>query len=152
MNEYLTISKFAEQAGVTPQAIYKRLQTDLATYLKVENGIKLLSEEALNLFAVKQQSKEAQRIQELEELVTQLKNEKNELNERLAANSEKIADIMLKHAQQVENFQLLLAQNQQLQQSLIQLPATVERVENQVLQLETTVTKRHWWQRKKKKE
>ena len=150
--EYIPVSKFAELAGVTPQAIYKRLQTDLAPFVKVENNSKLLNMEALKLFEVKQQSKEAQRIQELEQLVNSLQQEKQELIERLAENTEKILEMAQKHDRQVENFQLLLAQNQQLQSNLIQLPATVERVENQLKQLETTVERRHWWKRTKRKE
>lgn len=139
--EYLKISDFAEKAGVTPQGIYKRLNSDLQPYLIVEDGIKLLHVDALNLFTVKQPSKDAQRIQELESLVTQLQNEKISLMQQLAENSQKLANIVTKHAQQVENFQLLLAQNQQLQQSLIQLPSTVDMVENRLIQLETTVNK-----------
>lgn len=32
MADYITAEEFAERAGATPQAVYKRLQRDLAEY------------------------------------------------------------------------------------------------------------------------
>ena len=96
MDNLLTIAAFAEQVGVTPQAIYKRLKTDLAPFLVEENGAKLLKTEALNLFKVTQLNKENQqlkelqaRIEELERLNAELKADKLSLTEKLAANNEK---------------------------------------------------------------
>ena len=50
MAEYLSVKAFAKRAGVTTQAIYQRTSKDLQAYLKIENGKKLLSTEALQLF------------------------------------------------------------------------------------------------------
>ena len=144
--EYLNISQFAEAAGVTVQAVYRRLSTDLNPYFKEENGIKLLNIEALKLFKDKQPSKEQKRIQELESLIAQLNEEKYALIMEKGELAVKILELSEKHAKQVENFQLLLAQNQALQSSLIQLPSSVESVENRLIKLESSVEKKHWWQ------
>ena len=48
--EYLSIKQFAEKVGVTPQAIYLRLDKDLKPYLKEQDGRKVLSEDALKHF------------------------------------------------------------------------------------------------------
>lgn len=54
-NEYLSIKEFAEKAGVSTQAIYARLAKDLQPYLKIENGKKSMSIEALTLFDTDEQ-------------------------------------------------------------------------------------------------
>lgn len=48
--EYLSIKQFAEAAGVSPQAIYQRLDKDFKPYFKVIKGRKSLNREALSLF------------------------------------------------------------------------------------------------------
>jgi len=48
--EYLSIKQFAEAAGVSPQAIYQRLDKDFKPYFKVIQGRKSLNREALSLF------------------------------------------------------------------------------------------------------
>ena len=47
---YLSIKDFAERAGVTQQAIYKRLTTSLTTFINIENGKKTINSKALELF------------------------------------------------------------------------------------------------------
>lgn len=55
MSEYVSIKEFAEKAGVSTQAIYARLAKDLQPYLKIENGKKSVSIEALALFNTEEQ-------------------------------------------------------------------------------------------------
>ena len=63
--QYVTIKEFATLANVTTQAVYKRLnQTDSALnkYIQYNGKMKLISKEALELFAdapVNQQNKSA---------------------------------------------------------------------------------------------
>lgn len=57
-DEYLTIAEFAKQAGVTRQAVYKRLSADLFEFTKVDNGTKLINSRALRLFGVEPVSTE----------------------------------------------------------------------------------------------
>ena len=156
--EYLTIAQFAEKAGVSVQAVYKRLKTDLAPYAKEENNVKLVAAEALEFYTSNHQTKREkellERIAQLEELneklnsdVTALNVEKVSLLERLAENNEKLLEI-------VANHQLLLNQQQQLNYRLIETTSTVEKDENDVksvdtgcIELETTEFKPTFWQR-----
>lgn len=50
--EYISVKEFAERAGVSPQAIYQRLEKDLKLYFKVIKGRKQLNIKALELFNV----------------------------------------------------------------------------------------------------
>ena len=58
-DEYLTIAEFAKQAGVTKQAIYKRLNNDLSTFSTVVDGQKCINSKALSLFGVQPVEKDA---------------------------------------------------------------------------------------------
>lgn len=51
-NDYISVSEFARRAGVSPQAIYKRLSTDLSTELKVVDNQKMLKISALSRFGL----------------------------------------------------------------------------------------------------
>lgn len=53
MAEQISIKEFAEQAGVSTQAIYQRINKDLAPFLQVANGKKTLDSAALRLFSDK---------------------------------------------------------------------------------------------------
>ena len=48
--QWMTIPEFAKVAGVSTQAIYKRLTTSLLKYTKVVNGKKQVNSDALRLF------------------------------------------------------------------------------------------------------
>ena len=50
---YLTVKQFALQAGVSPQAIYQRLDKYLKQYSSTQNGKKVLDTSALQLFGFK---------------------------------------------------------------------------------------------------
>ena len=50
MSEYITIPAFAERAGVTRQAVYKRIDRDLKTFVKLVDNKKLIDTSALSLF------------------------------------------------------------------------------------------------------
>lgn len=123
--EYITISEFAELAGVTPQAIYKRIKTDLAPFVIVENGVKLINPEALSLYKDKQPapnpSKEDFYKAEIARLTAELEDKQriiNELNNRFAQQSDKMLEIM---DRQTTHFQLLLAHQQTSSQQLLTL-------------------------------
>ena len=51
-DEYISVSEFAKRVGVSPQAIYKRLSTDLSTELKVVGNQKMLKISALSRFGL----------------------------------------------------------------------------------------------------
>ncbi|MCK9544066.1 MAG: hypothetical protein M0R03_18760 [Novosphingobium sp.] len=52
MDDYIPIKEFAEEVGLSKQAIYQRLEKDLKQFVKVENGFKSINTEALELFAL----------------------------------------------------------------------------------------------------
>lgn len=49
-NKYFTISKFAEMANVSRQAVYRRIEKDLKNYIINENGVMKISKDALMFF------------------------------------------------------------------------------------------------------
>lgn len=56
-DNYLSVKEFAEQAGVSVQRIYQRLDTNLKPFIKTLNGKKRLSVEGLKLFEIKDLNK-----------------------------------------------------------------------------------------------
>ena len=60
MKDYLTVLEFAAAAGITKQAVYKRIKQDLAPYVKERDGKKTISKEALKLFAKEEPAEAAQ--------------------------------------------------------------------------------------------
>lgn len=60
MKDYLTVLEFAAAAGITKQAVYKRIKQDLAPYVKEQDGKKTISKEALKLFAKEEPAEAAQ--------------------------------------------------------------------------------------------
>lgn len=103
----LSIKEFARAAGVTVQAVYKRLNNqddELNNYLVLVENKKRLSKDVLNLIIkpvvkpVEQPSGEVE--QPVEQLLNQLNNQLNTLNEQIklkdeliAAKDEHIADL-----------------------------------------------------------
>ena len=60
MKDYLTVFEFAAAAGITKQAVYKRIKQDLAPYVKEQDSKKTISKEALKLFAKEEPAEAAQ--------------------------------------------------------------------------------------------
>ena len=68
---YITVKEFAENVGVSPQAIYKRLATDLKKYVKVVDSKKLINIKAYEHFSLKAIDNEFNKVDN--ELINQLK-------------------------------------------------------------------------------
>ena len=100
-NEYFTISKFAEMANVSRQAVYRRIDKDLKNYVIHENGIMKISKDALMFF----DNSDSTIVQEKHSDLMMIYNEQMAKNEELhkteiallsslvRANSEKAAKI-----------------------------------------------------------
>ena len=100
-NKYFTISKFAEMANVSRQAVYRRIDKDLKNYVIHENGVMKISENALMFF----DNSDSTIVQEKHSDLMMIYNEQMAKNEELhkteiallsslvRANSEKAAKI-----------------------------------------------------------
>lgn len=99
MDKYISIKEFADEAGVSVQAVYKRLNRDLKQFTEVKNGQKTISTEALKLFVTKPLSatievKENQDKQPeiLNEVLNQLTNQLKIKDEQLKEKDQQIAE------------------------------------------------------------
>ena len=57
MKDYLTVVEFAAAAGITKQAVYKRIKQDLAPYVKSKTEKRLYQKKRLNYLKKKNQQK-----------------------------------------------------------------------------------------------
>lgn len=99
--EYISISEFAKRAGVSKQAVYKRLSTDLSTELKEVENQKMLKVSALSRFGVKQVDQPVDSLSQ--GIIDLLREELEAKNKQLEAKDK-----------QIEQMQRLLDQQQQL--------------------------------------
>lgn len=131
MAEHLTVSEFAEKAGVTTQAIYARLKTDLGDFCEVVDGKKRISEDALKLFAGEVQSAgKDETIRQKDEIIRQKDEQIAELQKHIMEQSIKITELLEKQTQVQENYQLMVAKLTMEEPKLLEEP------------------KRRWWRRK----
>lgn len=92
IDELLTVKEFAKAAGVTEQAIYKRLKLnkrnndELLNYLTVVDGKKLIDKSAVCLFT-KQVVQPLSEVKQLNQLTEQLNRAENRIDELLKQNS-----------------------------------------------------------------
>lgn len=106
--EYISISEFAKRAGVSKQAVYKRLSTDLSTELKEVENQKMLKVSALSRFGVNQVEQPFNQVEQPVDTLSQgiidlLREELEAKNKQIEAKDK-----------QIEQMQLLLDQQQQL--------------------------------------
>ena len=153
--EYLSIADFADTAGVSKQAVYKRLDKDLKPYLKIIDGRKCLEVSAIELFQttpglstqsstvettkVKQSKNYLMlQLQETDRLLAQQQDtikdqlaQIKELNAHIIDLSKAQTEILRKQSQLQENFQILLGQQQKQLAEFSQV-STVEKVQQPV--------------------
>lgn len=96
--QYITIKEFATRAGISTQAVYKKLHGNLQPYLKVVNGKKMLNIQALELFEKKENNNSVE-----QQIVNLLQSELKQLNEELVAKNKQIESLTkaLDQAQQL---------------------------------------------------
>lgn len=124
MASYISIAEFADRAGVTKQAIYKRIKADLAPYVKERDGKKTVSEAALTLFQQdqtaadsKQQDAPAghllERISEQADTIEEQRKEIEYLRGLLKSADERNSSLT-QHLMESQNKQLELQKNYQI--------------------------------------
>lgn len=147
MNEYLSVAEFAEKAGVSKQAIYKRLNSkNLKPYVKEINGVKRINSSAIGVFqpiqpdiqptnsTVEQQVETAynsdfllaqlaekdELIKRQQDTISQQNTQIQDLQRHVVEQAKELTEIIKKQSQQQENFQILLAQQQAQQAKSIE--------------------------------
>ena len=90
--EYLSISEFAKRAGVSVQAVYKRLGKDLQPWLRVENGKKTLNSKALQVFSGEKSSTEVESVDALKKALELIADQNETLKAELAIKNEQIRE------------------------------------------------------------
>jgi predicted transcriptional regulator len=110
MAEYISIKEFSKMAKITPQSIYKRLKKEdnpLNNFVKLVDGNKLISTEALKLYQkpVPESTEAPAKEQQKQEL------QSNEVNEDLL---ETLRKQLEEKDKQIEKLEKLLDQEQQL--------------------------------------
>lgn len=125
--EYLPVAEFAERAGVTKQAVYKRLNNQLQKYVIEQNGRKLIKSSALNdLYSDVSQAKSQPVEQPLNnQLIELFKAEKEE--------KQKIIDMLL---QEKSALQMKLTQKEHQLQLLEENKETAIRQDQRIKDLE----------------
>lgn len=124
MKDYLTVLEFAAAAGITKQAVYKRIKQDLAPYVKEQDGKKTISKEALKLFAKEEPAEAAQgpteatsllldRIEEQDDTIKAQQQEIEYLRGMLKSADER-NNTLTAHLIESQNKQLELQKNYQL--------------------------------------
>ncbi|MBR4847271.1 MAG: hypothetical protein IKV08_03620 [Phascolarctobacterium sp.] len=124
-NNLLTIKEFAAAAGVSTQAIYKRLATDLQPYLQIVANHKMLDNKAL---------KEVFNIESCKPIANDLQPIIQSLQEELKAKNAQIEALQLQNSQlttALENTTASLQAAQALHAATIQQQALPEHKEEE---------------------
>lgn len=111
--EYISIAEFAKRAGVSHQAIYKRLDKDLQPWLQVANGKKSLNIKALELFESEKSatdSTEVATIKLLQKSIDLLEKELAIKNEQIKSRDSQIEAL----SERLKESHILLDQQQHL--------------------------------------
>lgn len=150
-NEKLySISEFAEKVGLSRQAIYKRLNTDLSTYVVNVDNKQMLSARAFEIFGMSTKEIELTTVNVLEKIVKHLEKEVEQLRAENAELKEQLrAEREVNRNQTAELVNLTLQVSSHVSESLKQL--TTERAAIEAQALANTLIenkRRHWWQRK----
>jgi len=114
MSEYISVKEFATRVGVSPQAVYQRIDKDLKPFLKLIESKKMLNIKGIELFELK--SVEQAIEQDFNNnLLKSLQDILATLSAQLDAKDKQIADLneRLKEAQELNrNNQILLGSEQ----------------------------------------
>ena len=131
-NDYIPIKEFADKVGVSTQAIYQRIDKDLQSYLKIENGKKLLNIKGLELFNVKETCKD--NLQEIDkQLYNTLQDTLKSFQEQIKAKDLQLQEQRQDYIKQLEAKDL---QIERLQKSNENNQILIAQAQERVKQLE----------------
>ena len=148
------MAEFAATAGVSRQAVYKRLAADLAPFAKTEAGKRLIDRAALDLFSPQEAPEQPQasgtgtdkdreierqreEIQDLRQQVKTLQAHVMTQSGELTKLTGQLTEILAKQGQLQENYQILLGQHQKMLEGIsahFNAPEAVSTDDNQVEQ------------------
>lgn len=119
-DEYISIAEFAERAGVSKQAVYKRLDIDCKPWLRVESGKKFINTKALKLFNNQPKDK----VETVKEMFEETKQGYIELLKHLVDEKNEQIKILSKT---IENDQELIKREQEIVSQQQKLHAIAEQ-------------------------
>lgn len=152
MKQYITVAEFAAEAGVSRQAVYKRLASDLAPFTRTEAGKRLIDRAALDLFSPQEDpgqpqaeaqdkdreiERQREEIQDLRQQVKTLQSHVMTQSTELTRLADKLTEILTQQGQLQENYQILLGQHQKMLEGIsahFNAPGAVSTDDNQVEQ------------------
>ena len=111
--EYLSVKEFSEKTRLTQQAIYLRIKQDLEPYIKIIDGKKKISTEALKLFETNKVDENTNNF--LEKALSILEQQLRVKDEQLEKSNKRLAEALELN----KNNQILLKQAQMEKQALL---------------------------------
>ena len=170
-DEYISIPEFAKRVGVTPQAIYKKLSTELSTELVMVDNRKMLKKSALERYGLNQVDNQVEPVVKpvdnqvepsnetvvmLQKTISLLETQAETLQKQLEVKDRQIADM----SKQIEELNERLKESHVLidQQQKLQVvsESRLQLIEDKVtepdpVEVAEESEKKHWWQIFKKK-
>ena len=167
LDDYISIAEFAKKAGVSTQAIYKRLATDLKGELVTVDNRKMLKKSALEKFGFKEVTNQVEKVDNqvekpnetvimLQKTISLLETQAETLQKQLEVKDRQIADM----SKQIEELNERLKESHVLidQQQKLQVvsESRLQLIEDKVTEPDPVEVaeeneKKHWWQIFKKK-
>lgn len=160
--QYITIKEFARRANKSPQAIYKRLNNQLSTYVKLVDNQKMLNIQALqDIYGIKVDNQIQPKVERVDNqiqldsqpIIEILKSELQTLREQLAIKDQQIADLNERLAEahkaldQAQHLQAMAEQKINLLESQKNDDTEPEPTHNESDQSEQQATKKGLWSR-----
>ena len=130
----MTVKELAEAAGVSTQAIYKRLRTDLQPFVKDDNGKRMIDSSALDRLSGNRAQQDTE-VTNRDALVTNVANDQKHEIELLKLRLKNAEDLL------IERDRLIEALREQLAQKDAQIIASDQRLhEAHTVQMTLTAT------------
>ena len=154
-NKYLTVKEVAEQAHISVQAVYKKMDKDFKPYVVEVENKKLLKFEVLKAIGLKNHSTKVENsaeVESLEKYVNHLEKEVEQLRAEKEALKQELAEEREQNKQNAAELRSLSATvGDSLRHLTIGQAAAETKLLADTMQQQVPIEqkhKRHWWQRK----